>query len=136
MIKAGLAYFALVFGAGFSMGIVRIPFLVPRFGVRVAELMEMPIMFAVIWFAARWVVRRFALPPSASVGLATGFLALALLLTAELSLAVVVQDQSWAGYIASRDPVSGGVYLAMLIVFAWMPRLQAVSAATKGPGFQ
>ena len=37
MIKAGLAYSALVFGAGVSMGIVRIPFLVPRFGNLLAK---------------------------------------------------------------------------------------------------
>ena len=48
IIKAGLAYFALVMGAGFLLGMVRIPFLVPRFGERLAELMEMPLMFVVI----------------------------------------------------------------------------------------
>ena len=83
-------------------------------------------MLAVIWFAARWVVRRFQLPPTASARLTTGLLALALLIAAELALAVLVQGQPLSDYVASRDPVSGGVYLAMLLVFAWMPRLQAL----------
>jgi hypothetical protein len=47
-IKAGLAYFALVFGAGFVLGVLRVSFLVPRFGERIAELGEMPLMLAVI----------------------------------------------------------------------------------------
>ena len=120
-LKASLTYFALVFGTGFLFGIIRVPFLVPRLGVRTAELIEMPFMFAAIFLAARYVVRRFALPASAR--LAIGLIALALLLTAELTLAMVIQRESLAAYIASRDPVSGSVYLLMLGVFSLMPRL-------------
>jgi hypothetical protein len=61
-IKAGLAYFALVFGAGFVLGAVRVSFLVPRFGERISELSEMPLMFAVIVIAARFVMRRCSGP--------------------------------------------------------------------------
>ena len=118
-LKAGGSYFALVFGTGFLLGIIRVPFLVPWLGVRTAELIEMPFMFVAIFFAARYVVRRFALTSSGR--LAAGLIALALLVAAELTLATVVQDQSLAAYIASRDPVSGTVYLIMLGVFALMP---------------
>lgn len=45
ILKAGALYFAFVFGAGFLLGGIRVPLLVPRFGERTAELMEMPIMF-------------------------------------------------------------------------------------------
>ena len=120
-LKASLTYFALVFGTGFLFGIIRVPFLVPRLGVRTAELIEMPFMFVAILLAARYVVRRFVLPAGAR--LATGVIALALLLTAELALVIVLQRESLAAYIASRDPVSGSVYLLMLGVFALMPRL-------------
>ncbi len=122
-IKAGLAYFALVFGAGFVLGALRVSLLVPRFGERISELAEMPLMFAVVVFAARFVMRRFAVPPSIPARLGTGLLALALLLAAELLLAVVLQERSLADYIASRDPVSGSVYLAMMALFALMPVL-------------
>ena len=47
-ISGGFAYFALVFGAGFVLGVLRISFLVPRFGERLAELAEMPLMLLVI----------------------------------------------------------------------------------------
>lgn len=122
---AALSYFALVFGAGFMMGAVRVPLVVPRVGERVAELMEMPIMLLVIVFAARFIVRRFALPPTANTRLAVGLLALGLLLSAELLLAVMMQNRSLGEYIASRDPVSGSVYLLMLAVYATMPLILA-----------
>ncbi len=121
IIKAGLAYFALVFGAGFMLGALRVPFLVPRVGERIAELIEMPFMFMVIVLSARFIVRRFALPATTSTRLSVGFLALGLLLAAEILLAVAIQKQSLGDYIASRDPVSGAVFLLMLALFGLMP---------------
>lgn len=120
-IKAGMAYFFLAFGAGFVMGTIRVPFLAPRLGERVAELIEMPFMLIVIVLAARFITKRFALPATVLVRLTTGFLALGLLIAAELLLAVALQDRSLGEYVSSRDPVSGSVYLAMLALFAAMP---------------
>lgn len=131
-IRAGLAYFALVFGAGFVLGALRVTLIVPRLGERIAALGEMPLMFVVTLVAARFVVRRFAVPPSMPARLGTGLLALVLLLAAELVLAVVLQERSLADYIASRDPVSGSVYLAMLGLFAIMPVL--VAQPDRAPG--
>ncbi len=122
-IKAILLYFVIVLGTGFALGVVRVPFLVPRLGERYAELLEMPIMFVVIVLAARYVVSRFKLAPDLGVRLQVGFSALALSVTAELLLATVLQSQSLAQYIASRDPVSGSVYLLLLLLFALMPAL-------------
>ena len=121
VIKAGLTYFSLVFGAGFVLGAIRVPFLVPRLGERVAELAEMPFMLIVIVLAARFVAQRFTLPASTFVRLGAGLIALGLLVAAEILLAVALQDRSPGDYIASRDPVSGSVYLAMLVLFAAMP---------------
>ena len=58
ILKAGVLYFAIVFGAGFVLGPIRILWVVPRFGTRMAELIETPIMLVVTIIAARWVVRR------------------------------------------------------------------------------
>ncbi len=123
--RAGVAYFALVFAAGFLMGAVRVPFLVPRLGVRIAELLEMPVMFFVIVCSARYVTRRFVLPASAAVRLSVGGIALVLLLSAELVLAAFLEGLAPTQYVMSRDPVSGGVYLAMLVLFAAMPLILA-----------
>ena len=121
-IRAALVYFAIVLGTGFVLGVFRVPVLVPRIGERWAELVEMPIMAAVIFFAAGY-------PEICSPGrsLVAGFLALALSVAAELGLAVLLQDRSLAEFIASRDKVSGSVYIALLLVFAIMPRLRLAS---------
>jgi hypothetical protein len=81
----------------------------------------MPVEFVVVVLAARFVVRRFSLPPIASVRLGVGFVALGLSLAVELLLAVALAGRSVGEYIASRDPVSGSVYLVMLLVFAFLP---------------
>lgn len=124
-IKAGIVYFALVLGAGFILGSIRVPLLVPRLGERIAELIELPFMFVVILMAARFITRKFALPDSTSARLGAGFLALCLSLLAEFLLAAALQDRSLGEYIASRDPVSGSVYLAMLALFSLMPLILA-----------
>jgi hypothetical protein len=92
--KPAAAYFALVFGAGFLLGMIRVPFLVPRMGARVAELLEMPIQFVVIVFAARFIVRRFAVPADKSVRLRVG---LAMLLVFALMPLGVARKQEIAG---------------------------------------
>ena len=122
-LKASLLYFAIVLGTGFCLGVFRVPLLVPRLGERYAELLEMPVMLAVIVFAARYVVRRFALPATVGVRLQVGMAALVLSVSAELVMAALLQSQSIAQYIASRDPVSGSVYLLLLLVFGLMPAL-------------
>ena len=50
-----------------------------------------------------------------------GFIALAMMLCAEFSLTYVLQGNSVREYQASRDPVSGTVYYALLVVFAILP---------------
>jgi hypothetical protein len=132
-LKAGALYFAVVFGAGFVLGPVRVLWAVPRFGTRLAELMEMPLMLVVIVLAARGIVRRFAVPPAASARLGMGGAALALLLSAELALLSPVRGMSLRGYLAGLDPVSGTAYLGMLGVFALMPLLVARDAGRPAP---
>ena len=121
ILKAGLLYFVLVFGAGFVLGPIRIFWLVPRVGTRMAELMEMPVMFLVTVIAARWVIRRLAVPPDFPSRLRMGGIALGLLLTAEFSLVLWLRGLSFSEYLASRDPVSGTAYYLMLGAFAVLP---------------
>ena len=71
ILKAGMLYFALVFGAGFVLGTIRTLLVVPRVGTRMAELMEMPIMLVVTIVVSRWVVLRLLVPfvPFARLGM-------------------------------------------------------------------
>ena len=121
--KAGVFYFALVFGAGFVLGPIRMLWGVPRFGTRMAELIEAPIVLVITVIAARWIVRRLAAPSTPGSRLAMGFIALDLLLIAEFTLVLWLRGQSINEYISNRDPVSGDVYYLMLGVFAIMPLL-------------
>jgi hypothetical protein len=118
-LKASFGYFALVFAVGFALGAIRVPFVVPRLGVRWAELLEMPLMLLASFLAARFCVRRYG-PFSVARRFAVGALALALLVAAELCLTLAL-EQSIKEYVAGRDPVSGTAYLISLVVFAAMP---------------
>ncbi len=124
VLKAGATYFGLVFGVGFLLGVIRTLWVVPHLGERWAELLEAPIMLAVIAVAACWLVPRFELR-SRALQLSTGGLALGLLLVAESTLVLGLRGMTLAEYIDSRDPVSGGVYLASLAVFALAPLIAA-----------
>jgi hypothetical protein len=125
ILKAGLLYFALVFGAGFILGACRVRWVVPRFGTRTAELLETPIMLLVTVVVAQWLVERLAVPPALSDRLGMGCIALSLLLVAEFTLVLRLRGLSISQYLASRDPVSGTVYYLMLGVFAIVPLLVA-----------
>jgi hypothetical protein len=123
ILKAGVLYFAMVFGAGFVLGSIRVLWIVPHFGERTAELMETPIMFVVTIVASRWIVRRLAVPSAMLGRLGMGCIALVLMLVAEFTLVLRLRGLSIGEYFANRDPVAGVVYYAMLGVFAIMPVL-------------
>lgn len=118
----GAVYFGFVFGVGFLLGIVRVLALEPHLGERWAELAEMPLMLVAIIASARYVVRRFPAAHRASY-LASGVIALFLLVAVELSVVLAIRGLSISEYFAERDPVAGSVYVALLVVFAVMPWL-------------
>lgn len=124
MLRCAAVYFGIVFGVGFLLGAVRVLFLVPRIGERSAELAEMPLMFIAVFLAAGYLVRRYGGMINAGRWVLVGVIALGLLVCAELLLAVVLAGRGVADYLASRDPVSGSVYVAMLLVYAAMPWLR------------
>jgi MFS family permease len=115
--KAAAIYFALVFGTGFVLGPLRVLWLVPRVGVRAAELIEIPLMLVAIVLAAGFVIRRFPKVPR----IQTGLIAVCLLLAAEVCLGVALNDRSVTQVLFDRDPISGSAYYAALAAFAIMP---------------
>ena len=118
----GTVYFAVVFGIGFMLGVIRVLWVEPRVGERTAELLEAPLMLVAIYCSARFVTRRF--PASRAVShLCSGVVALLLLLAVEFSVVLGLEQTTIREHFAARDPVAGGVYAAMLIIFAVMPSL-------------
>ena len=120
-VKAAAVYFALVFAAGFVLGTIRTLWILPRVGMRTAELFETPFMILVSLAAARWTIQRFGIPAITSVRLGMGGSALGLMLVAEFGFVMWLRGLSIREYLATRDPVSGTVYYMALLVFALMP---------------
>lgn len=121
MIRAAV-YFVLVFGVGFVLGIIRVLWVEPQLGQRLAELLEAPLMLAAIFFAARFVTQRFRASREVDY-FYSGLMALILLVSVEFSVVLGLQHLSIREYLAERDPIAGAVYVVMLAIFAAMPWL-------------
>ena len=117
---AGFQYFIAVFAVGFVLGVLRVLWLEPWLGTRVAELSEMPFMLVAIMLASRWVVQRMHLD-HVKEPLWAGLIALALLLITEVVVVLELRGVSISDYIHDSDKVTGTVYLIMLWVFALFP---------------
>jgi hypothetical membrane protein len=125
VLKEGAAYFGVVFLAGFLLGTIRILWVVPKLGTAAAELIETPIMLAVTFWAARWTIRRFAIPPGMGRRLRVGLVGAALLIAAEFFFVLRLRGLTIGEYAASRNPVATAVYVLSLCAFAVMPAIAA-----------
>jgi uncharacterized protein len=123
ILKAAVLYFAIVFGAGSIFGPFRILLVVPRLGQRLAELLEAPLMLIVIIVAAKWIVRKFQLPPRAVYRLGVGLLAFGFGLLFEIVLVLKLRNLTLPEYFETRDAVAATVYYLTLMLFALMPLL-------------
>lgn len=122
VLKLALAYFAMVFAAGFILGALRVLVLVPQVGSRTAELLEMPLMLIAIGLGARW-VKQHSNTTHAQTLLSIGLLALVFLLLAEVGVGVGLRGLSPLESLVNPDPISGTIYYILLGVFAIMPWL-------------
>lgn len=120
-LRAGVAYFALVFAAGFGLGTIRALLLVPALGAAPAVAIELPVMLVFAWIACGWLVRRFAVPAIPGARLAMGAAAFALLMAAEAALAVLGFGQSPEAYLAGLATPAGLLGLAGQVAFGLMP---------------
>jgi len=121
ILRAGLLYFAFVFGVGFLLGVLRVLVINPRVGARAAELIEAPLMITISFFVALFIVRRLAIPSTVAARLVMGITGLTLMLAAEFGLVLWLRGTSFVEYLSTRDPLTAGVYYVSLLVFAVMP---------------
>lgn len=128
IMKAALVYFVIVFGAGSVLGPIRTLLVVPRLGERMAELIELPLMLIVILLAAKFIVRRFQLPPYIIYRLGAGVLALALGIVFEFGLVLRLRGLTLAEYFQMRDPVAAAAYYISLVLLALMPLMVGQNA--------
>jgi hypothetical protein len=81
-------------------------------------------MLAACWFLCRWAVRRWQVPPEAAPRLAMGALAFALLMAAELVLAMLAFGLSPGAWLAEMATAAGALGLAGQLLFGALPLIQ------------
>lgn len=116
-------YFLAVFGAGFLLGPVRVLLVEPRLGAFAAVLCEAPFLLAVIVVASRWAPRAVGLQPARRAMVLVGLGALVMQQIADLIVGSTLRDLNPQEQFARFATPEGGVYAAMLILFAAMPAL-------------
>ena len=120
-LAAGAAYVGIVFGLGFVLGTVRELVVVPRVGPLAAVLIEVPVMLAASFAAARIVARRFAVPDAAGPRLVMGGVAFVLLMAAETLTGFLLTGRSPGEQLAAYASPREAIGLAAQIAFALMP---------------
>lgn len=121
ILKNSLIYFSIVFGCGFILGTIRVLFLVNTFGERNAELLETPFMWLVTIFSASSLIRKSNLQKKYLVSFWIGFFALLFLIIVEFTIVLWVRNLTFTDYLASKDPISGTVYIFSLMFFMLAP---------------
>ena len=124
---AGLAYFGVVFAAGFALGTLRVLVLAPRLGEIAAVLLELPIILAMSWVACRWLVTRFDVPKMLSARLVMGGVALAVLLVAEIGVSAFGFGRSLSAHLEQYRRLPALIGLAGQVAFALFPIIQRTS---------
>ncbi len=120
-LRAGIAYFGIVFAAGFVLGTLRVLVLAPALGATGAVAAELPVMLILAWIACRRLVAGFAVPETAAARAAMGGSAFMLLLAAETLLGALAFGRPVAAQIAELGTAHGALGLAGQIAFGLMP---------------
>lgn len=128
IILAALVYALAVFAVGFLVGTIRVLVLAPRTGSLAAVAIELPLMIAVSWLIARWVVARLHLPPRLPDRLGMGALAFAVLMLCELGLSVTLFGGTPGVFVRQYANADALLGLAGQLVFAAMPALLLLRA--------
>ncbi len=121
---AGLAYFGVVFAAGFGLGTLRVLVLAPKLGENAAVLLELPIILAVSWAACRWLIARFGVPKMLTDRLVMGGLAFSVLIVAEIGVSVLGFGWTLSAHLEHYRQIPALIGLAGQVAFAWFPILQ------------
>lgn len=123
-VKAGAAYFAIIFAVGFVLGTIRVLLLVPRFGETVAVVMEGPFILGASWLVCEFVVRRLGVKAELSPRFTMGLVMFVLLMAAEWTLARYGFGRSSADQLRDIASVAGALGLTGQIIAAQFPLMQ------------
>lgn len=123
-LKAGAIYVALVFLAGFGLGVLRVLIVAPRLGAVVAVLIEAPVILVVSWVVGRGCVARFGVAPMFGPRLVMGGSAFVLLMGLEAALSVLAFGRGLADHLGGYLTLPGALGLAAQLGFAVIPLIQ------------
>jgi hypothetical protein len=123
-IKAGAAYFGIVFAAGFVLGTIRVLLVVPHVGQTVAVLIETPIILGIGWIACRRCTSVFQISRRLHPRMLMAAVAFMLLMFAEALLAVVAFGQTLAGFVTSLGTTPGAIGFLAQVAFGLIPVFQ------------
>lgn len=127
ILKAAAGYFAIVFGAGFALGPIRVLLLEPRVGPAVAALCEAPFLLIAMFAAGRWLPCKLGLARDIKPLAAMGVIALIFQQAADFAVGVFIRGIGAAEQIAHFATKAGMIYAVLLLAFAAMPALANVS---------
>lgn len=128
-LKAGAAYFVIVFAAGFALGALRIVAVAPAIGTTAAILVELPVMLAISWIICRKLVACFSVSDDWIARVAMGAAAFALLMAAELALGVTAFGRTVAEQLAAYGTLDGMIGFVGQAAFGFIPLLQLRASA-------
>jgi hypothetical protein len=123
-LRAGAAYFAIVFAIGFILGTIRVLLVAPRTGELAAVLIEVPLMLMAAWVVCSSLTSRFKVAPRPKNRIVMGASAFSLLLIAELLLSVYAFGNPVDSTVAAYLTPQGRIGLGAQVVFALLPVIQ------------
>ena len=123
-LKAGAAYFAIVFAAGFVLGTARVLLVIPLVGELPATLLELPVMLGISWFVCGKLIKRFKVPQATSPRVIMGAVAFSLLMFAEVILSLTIFQRPVQEFTHELTTPQGLLGLAGQIAFALMPLIR------------
>ena len=123
-LRAGAAYFAIVFALGFLLGTIRVLVMIPALGATPAVLIELPILLFASWQICGWLLRRYAVPNSTSTRVVMGAFAFALLMLVELAMATLAFGQTVSAYLQGFHETHAWIGLLGQIGFAVIPAIR------------
>lgn len=111
------------FGLGLVLGTIRVLIIVPQIGHGSAVLLELPIMLAACWWWSGRLVSRYRLPAREAAGLA-GLMGFAVLMAGELTVGLVLMNQTLIGWILEFRTFSALSGLCAQLLACAMPALR------------
>jgi hypothetical protein len=98
-LKAGLFYFAIMFSAGFALGIVRELLVRPVIGNDLARLAELPVMLVLAWLICGWLTLRLDVAADVKGRIAMGAVMFALAMIAEAMVGLFIMGMTFPDQI-------------------------------------